>query len=642
MANINFRPLTALENFSLTEMFTTKMHKWNHDTVHPVLKPIAARIVGCALVAFAALADVLVHAALTLGKTVAAVAVLPFRPFFNLPQDVELSSPLIHLMRSTHSIFNVVILPLLCLLDPDRAYQITQTTNIVKLKHKITKLQQEFNEEQKSNQTVVEVLQKDYIEAQNKIEQLNANIEKLKKETKEPVNPSLLAISEEEEQIATLIKEKAGFEEQVENLRKEKSEQDKAHQSKMNVILKEIGTLKADLKEIEILQAENEKLKKKNDELQMVYDLYKENQQKPAMNLRDVVQIPPPIDKLSNSALNAVFPSSLPLPPVQEDFVSTQNQPLSDSDDDPDVEENTFYRSLERSLEVKEPEVNNNNQPDWSLKERQELIRDTVNIHSQVMQQIKGFQAFKPKNQSEKKVILKAKHRANIENIGNQKNRVALLSLRRHILELSGFCEAALKSKKMDLEDLNASTYDWMQSTIERIQPDNLEAGLIKTINYLEAYLEDLKPKLEELAKPPKNVEETKATEEFDRAKVVQEQGTNRKQSGFLTQKEALELITLTNGKVKIYEDEQEVEVNVVKDMISRVNQSKANIYIATRKQEFMKISKEQQFANWEDFKKVLENLQTQIKNSEDYKPTSEFNLIKDIVIWFNDRNYLK
>ncbi len=90
--NIYFRPLTPLESFSMTQMFTLKMAQWNHSVKHDILGPISARIIGCALVAFTALADALMHTALTIGKCISGLSLFAFQFCINIPQDLNLGS----------------------------------------------------------------------------------------------------------------------------------------------------------------------------------------------------------------------------------------------------------------------------------------------------------------------------------------------------------------------------------------------------------------------------------------------------------------------------------------------------------------------------------------------------------------------
>jgi hypothetical protein len=121
--------LTVVENFSLSTLFTQKLAEWNHSTGYPQCGPLAAKIMGFVLGFFAALADFFIQAGLTIGKFVSTIIVLPFRCCSKVSQDLHLSSVLIHLMRTVHSLYYMVMLPCISITDPDKAYRLTQAIN---------------------------------------------------------------------------------------------------------------------------------------------------------------------------------------------------------------------------------------------------------------------------------------------------------------------------------------------------------------------------------------------------------------------------------------------------------------------------------------------------------------------------------
>ena len=101
---------TEAERFSLTSMLTGKMKEWNLSTQHRLLGPLAARIVG------------VVSTGMFLGKSFVVLPAKPFTLCLKVPKDLDLSSPLIHLANAASRLSKIVVLPFICLLDPNRAH----------------------------------------------------------------------------------------------------------------------------------------------------------------------------------------------------------------------------------------------------------------------------------------------------------------------------------------------------------------------------------------------------------------------------------------------------------------------------------------------------------------------------------------
>ncbi|QLH37278.1 MAG: hypothetical protein HWD61_14960 [Parachlamydiaceae bacterium] len=135
MNSIHKSTFSRVESFSLSENFTYRMALWNHAT-NSRLKPLVARILGFACGAFVALGDFLIHAALSVCKSLIAVSILPFKCCFPIPQDLKLSSSFVHLIYAVRSLFQVAILPFACLLNPDRAYRICEHNRYEEVKIK--------------------------------------------------------------------------------------------------------------------------------------------------------------------------------------------------------------------------------------------------------------------------------------------------------------------------------------------------------------------------------------------------------------------------------------------------------------------------------------------------------------------------
>lgn len=113
---------TAAERFSLTSMLTGKMKEWNLSTQHRFLGPLAARIVGVVSIVFAMAGDVIIHTGMFLGKSFVVLPAKPFTLCLEVPKDLDLSSPLVHLANAASRLSKIVVLPFISLLDPNRAH----------------------------------------------------------------------------------------------------------------------------------------------------------------------------------------------------------------------------------------------------------------------------------------------------------------------------------------------------------------------------------------------------------------------------------------------------------------------------------------------------------------------------------------
>ncbi|MBS4162825.1 Uncharacterized protein PRO82_000102 [Candidatus Protochlamydia amoebophila] len=119
--------LSNLENFSFTAYFTKQMANVNHSFV---LGSVSSRIVGFVAIPFTSLADAFAHACLTTSKFATGIVISPYNITANLffpdkavSTDLELSSALIHLIRVVESFVTGILLPFVCLLNPERANQ---------------------------------------------------------------------------------------------------------------------------------------------------------------------------------------------------------------------------------------------------------------------------------------------------------------------------------------------------------------------------------------------------------------------------------------------------------------------------------------------------------------------------------------
>ncbi len=239
---LNSRPLTKLESFSIAEEFTLKIAIRNHS--HSRLVTFLARVEGCAFVALFALADVIMHATIASIKFPLALIALGFRGCFHVTPDLHISSSLTHLIHVVYGVFNMAILPLLCLFNPDKAYRVAQRHEIDKpldqpkpddekvIPKKIIDEQIKFKElklkdEQKDHELIQLKQKTDHIKEQiiqsNKARQVskdemdkyNKQILKLKKdykETEERSHQSNLAL---DQRIEELKMDKKNLEDQI-------------------------------------------------------------------------------------------------------------------------------------------------------------------------------------------------------------------------------------------------------------------------------------------------------------------------------------------------------------------------------------------------------------------------------------------
>jgi hypothetical protein len=135
MSRITGRPLTPLETFSVAAKLTHALAKCEKKTRESettagrfygkVLIPVAVRMAGVVATPFAALADVFIHLSLTIGKGVAVLFSRPLRICIKLPKELQVSSPLVHLINSARSVTNVFSLSLLCVASPTAAYRMS-------------------------------------------------------------------------------------------------------------------------------------------------------------------------------------------------------------------------------------------------------------------------------------------------------------------------------------------------------------------------------------------------------------------------------------------------------------------------------------------------------------------------------------
>lgn len=218
------RHLTVVESYSNLGALAAKMAAWNNDPKHKILGPIGARVVGFVGAIFASLADFFMHLALASGKSPASISVLPFRAGFKLPRDLHLSSPLVHLMQSIHGFFHTFIAPLLMLIDPDRAYRMSNKTEAELHFHK--NQAEALKQQVKAQDLQIDNLSKITKHLNGEIEKLDQEVEKLKveiKDAKGDVTKLQQELSDKSNEVQALITKKNEQDQQVKELTEQKA-----------------------------------------------------------------------------------------------------------------------------------------------------------------------------------------------------------------------------------------------------------------------------------------------------------------------------------------------------------------------------------------------------------------------------------
>ncbi|WP_068470472.1 hypothetical protein [Candidatus Protochlamydia phocaeensis] len=125
---INSAQLSPLENFSSTAYATKPLSDLNQSGFL-LLGAVSARVLSCVVIPLTAIVDSTIHMSCFAGKMCTGVVITPYNtiagriaPNWKAPRDLEISSAFIHLMRMVECVFTAAILPFVCLINPDRAY----------------------------------------------------------------------------------------------------------------------------------------------------------------------------------------------------------------------------------------------------------------------------------------------------------------------------------------------------------------------------------------------------------------------------------------------------------------------------------------------------------------------------------------
>lgn len=182
-------PFTDLERFSFTAKCTKKMMQWDHSEKHRLFWQFAARVLGCALVILAIVADFFMHFLLALGKGVVVGPVQPFKLCFaeKISRDLDVSSPVIHFMFAIEIGTKKSVIPFIILFSPDRAYRAAQTGGVEfeeleYYKNKVKDLEQ--------RQGKIQIEEAKY---RQELHEVRIEIAKLQKENKEKLEKAALS-----------------------------------------------------------------------------------------------------------------------------------------------------------------------------------------------------------------------------------------------------------------------------------------------------------------------------------------------------------------------------------------------------------------------------------------------------------------
>ena len=149
------------------------------ESTHPLysnhfLGPVTARIVGFVTLPLAAVGDVFVHVSMTAVKTVTGIIACPWnviviisrRKEWQIPESLQLSSALIHLIQAAHIVSTIAVVIILYLINPDRAFHYIHAgkkleTQARELKAKARELEAKATENENKTQKLVENHQKE-------------------------------------------------------------------------------------------------------------------------------------------------------------------------------------------------------------------------------------------------------------------------------------------------------------------------------------------------------------------------------------------------------------------------------------------------------------------------------------------------
>lgn len=199
-------PNTRLETFSLTTPLLKQMAQWNHSEKYQLLMQTAARVVGFVGVVFTLIADILIHAALTLGKGLIALPILPLKICLrDLPRDLDLASPFVHLHVALNYGPKMIILPILIWLDLDKAYltaQIGGDNNDITQRAERAKNLEKADQEYETKLKELEEVQQRQRESQIQLERLQKELrvaqDAAKPEKQEEIQKQVIKTLEEE------------------------------------------------------------------------------------------------------------------------------------------------------------------------------------------------------------------------------------------------------------------------------------------------------------------------------------------------------------------------------------------------------------------------------------------------------------
>lgn len=665
MVQIKLRPLTPIENFSAAKLLTAKMVELNNDQKNSKLAKIKA-ISLCTLVIFAALSDVFIHLTLTFGKSVSSLAALPFRCCVRITPDLELASPLIHLIQTIRSLSNTILLPILCFLDSVRAHHVTQ------INHSQVNLPEASNKQNSETQKEI-----DEIKAQNK--ELSKNFDQWKKDYSHSnlefadLNKSLQEAKTHEpelkklkEEVSNLESKKQKLEERIKEIKKDLPP-DTLEIAKICIRTEmegEVQTLKQN--HHKLLLEKDQKIGKLEDELletkQKLLETEKKMNDITIEKARLALQIQEQSKKFNKELndlrdyMNLPGPGRLPKVTVNPPSISDEDLKIVENQIQEDKEQKNFSEGLENLLNQAPddpPAIDDTqNAPateaDIKKKEDQEVKRLTKEAKKSLDQLNENIKKFRISQNAVniKDVKLDPKHAARVHNLFQSGGVQGLRVINRYLKNLKEFCENKLSMIEGDNEkneplltdsmmqrDMTESVMVFAKESfgkdfISSLAINNSKENLYEFMRYIENYLEHIKAPLAHL------VAMQKKSREEDEQYQIKKQAKDAKDAIKKKQIEIEKLkkpITLHSGSVQVYDNELPQMINVEDDLKSGFYQNVVALKFKSLDPPSIK--------DFNHFQQKLRALHEAIESGRPYLE-SEYKNMVNLVDYFNKQTY--
>jgi hypothetical protein len=683
---ITYLPLTPLESFSIANEFTEKMSQWNQSTDYPKLGYLAARVVGCAWVAFAALVDAFIHIVLIVAKIPAMLAVLSFRACFVITRELNLSSPLTHLVRTIQSIVNIFLLPFLCACDPDQAYGTTKFRTIKEddvkqvnnLREQLKQAQDEWtrrqklheiNEEELKNlneaiplvQEDIELKQPSLLTSNNLAQENKLKLQIVKKEVEQRKLQQEKEIEEMRILLETMKEDISQFTSQLEEYNKflntdfstkKKNLNDKIDKSKTKLQELETQKLTAEKKLEEALKEKNladEAYKKEENYHEFLTNKLpaKEEEKKTLLLQNEALKAKSsgkePAKVLEEKPLEPTsevekyeIPPPPPSNPLVENFLETTPEVVQTSKGENTIpaslplHENMNSSMIEGFFDESQNNQNENKLETPSLESVGKLIKsidDTTKKMAELTQ--------KNKEQldkiTEKKLVVSEEFKSKVDNFLKIGNIPTLQRMKTHIDNVYGFIEVWEGNPQMDIDkvDMTASMLATIgEGVFQKFcfsAKEDRARGLAEFSVYLKTLTDQFTPYLKKI-----QAELKKSREEVEKVSDSLKKEEEPKVTT-IPKQEALEALKFKNSKnVKEFDDDKPKDVDALSDIRDITKSFKIKAFL-----------KNKGFSDLKVFLNAIENERNLIeKGSENYIPTKNFETLKEVIRQFNLGKY--